>query len=96
MTLRTPNTKLMTAETAVWLLLVAMTVVSWTIAAFTGSNDGGGATNLSLILIAFIKVRFIMLYFMEVRHGPFLLRLSCEAWLAIAALGLIAFLFGWL
>lgn len=48
----------------------------------------------SIVLIAVVKVRFVIWHFMEVRHGPSWLRWICDAWLvtlALIVLGLIRF-----
>lgn len=78
----------------VWGILVLTTLVSW----YLGTNPNAGAaaesiTDLSftvtagIVLIAVIKMRFVMWYFMEVRLGPSWLRHTCDAWLiAIIAL----------
>lgn len=87
------SSELKTPETIAWLALVAITCASWAM----GSNPGAMTRNLFLesallVVLAFFKVRLIILYFMEVRHGPVLLRLSCEAWLITSCLGMLFFL----
>lgn len=69
--------------TLVWTLLMLATGISWWMGA------GGSAffvpdikiLTAILIIIAFIKVRFVMGYFMEVRHAPLALRLACDVWI---------------
>lgn len=64
--------------TAIWLLLFAATMLSW------GSSYVGGEYHsiaALVIIIAFIKVRFIGLDFMELRYAPVPLRLIFEVWL---------------
>ena len=87
------SSELKAPETIVWLALVAITCVSWAM----GSNHGAMSRDVFLesallVVLAFFKVRLIILYFMEVRHGPVLLRLSCEAWLIASCLGMLFFL----
>jgi hypothetical protein len=77
--------------TAVWLLLVAATLFSWE-SAHVG-HDYRVATSLVLV-VAFIKVRFVGLEFMELRAAPLPLRLIFEAWLLLAC-GALLFLY-WL
>ena len=76
------NEVLRTKETAVWLLLMLITIVAWVL----GSNhsmlfDEPAGEAVVLMALAFFKVRLVIRYFMEVRHASFLLKLSFEAWL---------------
>lgn len=77
-----PRALLRHPATAVWLLLVFATGLSW----WFGTDHGGHAdqhplrTTAGLLLIAFIKVRFVILHFMEVRTAPLLIRLIGETW----------------
>ncbi len=48
-----------------------------------------------ILLVAFIKVRFVGLYFMELRHAPIPLRLVFEGWCLVvcsAVIGMFLFL----
>ena len=77
--------------TIVWLMLVTATGISWWLGTdHSGARDASQAT-ISIIVLSMMKVRFVILYFMEVRTAPIALRLSCEAWVAVvcgALLGL--------
>jgi caa(3)-type oxidase subunit IV len=76
-------TLLRTPATAVWVVLIAATIVTWTL----GTNHGLGNHTLAsmvILLIAFIKVRLVGLYFMELRDAPAVLRGLFEAYCAIA------------
>jgi hypothetical protein len=69
----------------VWLLLVVATLASW------GSARGADrrlATGAVLVL-AFAKVRFIGLEFMELRSAPPALRLAFEVWLLVVCTALL-------
>lgn len=70
----------------VWLVLVVATLASWTL----GAEDAGVARigSIAILLIAFIKVRLIGLYFMEVRNSPRALRIAFEIYV-IASWALI-------
>jgi heme/copper-type cytochrome/quinol oxidase subunit 4 len=68
-----------TAVTPVWLLLVAATIVSYILGADYGPGNHTAAT-VAVMTVAFIKVRFVGLYFMELRHAVPALRLAFEAW----------------
>lgn len=75
---------LLSRETAIWLLLVLLTCVSWWLV------EGAGAESIrhlppawitsAIFIMAFIKVRMVILDFMEIRHAPLLLRLLLEIW----------------
>ena len=72
--------------TAVWLLLVVATLFSWE-SAHVG-RDHRLATG-AVLVIAFIKVRFVGLEFMELRVAPLPLRLIFEAWVVLACAALL-------
>jgi hypothetical protein len=79
---------LRTRTTAVWLLLTAATVLSWSLGA-----DHGLA--IAILVIAFVKIRFVGLYFMELRCAPPALRAVLEIYclavfLTLSALFLLA------
>ena len=70
--------------TPIWLLLVAATGLSW----WMGSDGGAPETDFRLvstvlIAVAFIKVRFVLRYFMEVRTAALPLKLLADAWVVI-------------
>ena len=74
------------ATTYAWTVLSAITIVSWWLA--PGPTRGAPAVasvpiTLAVILLAFIKGRLIIRYFMEVRTAPRWLKLSTDAWLVI-------------
>lgn len=67
--------------TPVWLLLVCATALSW----WMGNDSAALGIELryvstALLVVAFIKVRFVIRFFMEVRHAPLALRLLADAW----------------
>ena len=73
------------AITAAWLVLSAITVVSWWLAP---GHSGGHASasvpiTVAAILLGFIKGRVIIRYFMEVRGAPGWLRHSTDLWLGV-------------
>lgn len=71
--------------TLVWIILSAATAASWTLGntsvAFADTSALAWDTSL-ILLLALVKVRLVLMHFMEVRHAPSGLRLLCEAWLA--------------
>jgi hypothetical protein len=74
--------------TRVWLGLLAATVVSWEF----GHASFGDPRNAGVVIlaIAFLKVRFVILDFMELRHAPLGMRLAGEAWAICVGSVLIA------
>lgn len=75
--------------TWVWLLLVGATLLSWEL------GHGFALTNLDhvrvgILAVAFIKVRYVILDFMEIRHAPRAMRLAAEIWTLVVCLALIA------
>lgn len=75
-------TLLRTRATAVWAILVLATVVSWTLGTHHVFNNFTAAS-VVILLIAFIKVRLVGLYFMELRTAPAALRILFEAYCAV-------------
>lgn len=80
----------------IWFVLMAATVASW----WMSMNSSGDAKDfltpeyavLCILLVAWVKVRFVVLDFMEVRHAPLPLRLALEAWMAFVVI-VLAFYF---
>jgi Prokaryotic Cytochrome C oxidase subunit IV len=62
----------------VWFVLIAATLLLWYLGAEHGVRDARLATVLILV-VAFIKWRFVGLYFMELRDAPVPLRVIFEA-----------------
>lgn len=72
------STILRQTASKVWLLLMAATIVTtWVL-----TKDGFPVrvATVAIVLIAAIKVRLVLLHFMELRHAPLPLRLVFEAW----------------
>ncbi|MGI9164689.1 MAG: cytochrome C oxidase subunit IV family protein [Mycobacterium sp.] len=74
-------------------LLLVVTVVSFWLTV----GDGAGALNergpiiwTQVVVLAFVKVRWVMLDFMELRSAPIKMRALCEAWGASLAAVLVA------
>jgi caa(3)-type oxidase subunit IV len=60
-----------------WLILVAATIVSWTVGAEHGT---GSLVAVVVLAIAALKVRLVGLDFMELRHAPVALRVVFETY----------------
>ena len=72
-------TFLRTPATAVWAVLVAATLASWAL----GTDrvvHGYTVASVAVLIIAFIKVRLVGLYFMELREAPTALRAVFETY----------------
>ena len=69
--------------TYAWLVLSAVTVVSWWLA--PGHTGGHAVANASITvavaLLGIVKGRIIIRYFMEVRTAPRWLKITTDAWL---------------
>jgi hypothetical protein len=71
--------------TYVWLILSAITVISWRLAP---GHPGGDAVasvpiTVAVVLLGFVKGRMIIRYFMEVRTAPRWLKVTTDAWLVV-------------
>lgn len=73
----------------VWLLLVLATGLSWQFGHGLGFGDRHHYATTAVLAIAFVKVRFVLLDFMELRTAPLPLRLVFEAWAVVACATLI-------
>jgi caa(3)-type oxidase subunit IV len=76
------TTLLRTPATAAWIVLILATIVSWTLGTTHGFNNYTLAS-VVILIIAFIKVRLVGLYFMELREAPTVLRGLFEAYCII-------------
>jgi heme/copper-type cytochrome/quinol oxidase subunit 4 len=72
--------------TIVWAALMLATCAStWLLSKDSVTPEV--ATVVAIMLIAAVKVRLVMRYFMEVRRAPLALRFICDGWLlAVTAL----------
>jgi len=86
---------LRTPASVVWIVLVAATAFSWTLGTDHGLGpDTQRLAGIAILAVAFIKVRFIGLYFMELREAPSVLRGVFELYCAaVGTLVLTLFLF---
>jgi len=75
-------------------VLITATGVSWTLGIQHGTHDHKLASVI-ILLIAFIKVRLVGMYFMELREAPNVLRGLFEAYCLIVCTLLVT-VFLWL
>jgi caa(3)-type oxidase subunit IV len=71
---------LRTRLTLVWFLLIALTLVSWWLGTDHGFGSDASAASVVVLAVAFMKARFVGLYFMELRDAPLVLRALFEAY----------------
>lgn len=70
---------------AVWGLLAAVTCLSW----WLGAGHGTTAATAAALAIAFVKVRFIGQWFMELRIAPSTLRWAFDGWVGVVGCALV-------
>ena len=68
--------------TLIWFVLIAATALSWEMGHGVGFDDIRYAS-IAIIVVSLVKVRFVILDFMEIRHAPAYMRIVGEAWCAI-------------
>lgn len=77
--------------TYAWIILSAITILSWWLAPAHGSPVGPSVPiTIAVVLLAFIKGRMIIRYFMEVRTAPRWLKLTTDGWLIVLWVGVLA------
>jgi Prokaryotic Cytochrome C oxidase subunit IV len=79
---------LRTPAAVVWAVLVLATLATWTL----GTQHGIGSHTLAsvlILLIAFIKLRLVGLYFMELREAPTVLRGLFEAYCVVVCTAVV-------
>ena len=83
--------------TYVWFFLAALTCLTW----FLGDGYDPASPELfkifsiSLLGLAFFKVRLVIMHFMEIGNAPVVLRLIFESWLlVICGILILLYLFG--
>lgn len=76
----------------VWLFLCVATAISWWLGtgSFDPNNPDRSFATISLMIVAFIKVRFVGIHFMELGHAPQPLRGLFEAWVLLVCASIIA------
>lgn len=72
---------------ALWAVMVALTLSSFTASESWFNHATVGIA--SVIVLAMIKVRFVVLDFMDVRYAPMLLRMILEVWIVCLTIALI-------
>lgn len=73
---------LLSRATLVWGLLVGATLLSWELGHGIGIESARLA-GVAILVITFIKVRFVILDFMELRDAPRWMRFVGEGWIVL-------------
>lgn len=71
-----------------WALLVVLTFLSFESGLTWFQQSGLGAA--LVILVALVKIRVVVLHFMEAKDAPWSLRAPLEAWIFLIGVGLLA------
>jgi caa(3)-type oxidase subunit IV len=77
--------------TYVWVVLSAVTIVTWLLGHAEGGYGRNATIAVSLVVlaIAFGKVYLIIRHFMEVRSSPRWLRIFADVWIVILAAAIV-------
>ena len=78
--------------TSVWILLSALTIVSWWLASTRagGESQASSWEAVAVLTIASVKARFVARDFMEVRHAPAWLQWSVDGWVVALLAAVVA------
>ena len=79
------NTLLTHHVSKIWLMLVAATGISWWMGGDHNSGLNAGQMASLVLIIALIKVRFVLRHFMEVNSAGRYLRMATDGWVVIVA-----------
>jgi hypothetical protein len=82
--------------TLVWLVLTVLTALSWYLAedyAVVHADALRGVT-VALFVVAFFKVRLVVMHFMEIATAPLALRAVFETWCVLVCAVLVALYLG--
>lgn len=81
--------------TIIWLFLGLLTCISWLLADnFSISVDGTHKwITATLMSLAFLKVRLVIMHFMEVSHAPTSLLCLFEVWSIVVCLSILVLYF---
>ena len=69
-----------------WILLTLATVLSW----WLDATQDGRWVGAVVLLVAFFKARLVLMVFMGVRWAGATTRRSCEAWVILACVSVLA------
>jgi hypothetical protein len=75
-----------TRASAVWLLLVTLTLSSWVLGTMQDSDGEDRGASLVIIVVAAFKIRCVGAYFMELGDAPGALRWTFEGYCVALAI----------
>jgi hypothetical protein len=75
--------------TIVWFILIFATGLSWQFGHGFGFGENYHFASVAILIVTFIKIRFVFLDFMELRAAPKGLRWLFEVWAVLASAILI-------
>ena len=71
---------LQSRATAIWVGLLVATGLSWQFGHGFGFGEKSHYATAAILIITFVKIRFVFLDFMELRTAPWPLRMAFEVW----------------
>lgn len=74
----------------VWGGIIALTLMSWEIVGVPETVATVPMGAIAILVLAFVKVRLVVLDLMEIRNAPLPLRLLLEGWIAGVCVAMIA------
>ena len=77
--------------TGIWAGLIVATGLSWQFGHGFGFGEKIHYATVAILMITFVKIRFVFLDFMELRTAPWPLRMAFEVWaisLCVTLIGL--------
>ncbi len=77
------------ASTPIWMLLILATGLSWWLGHGPEAADSRPYAATGLVVIAAIKIRLVVRYFMEVRDAPLALQWVMDGWLLAMCAGIL-------
>ena len=81
------NNTLKNPMTITWAVLVGITLLTWLLSQQSGAAfEKNQLITIGVLLVAALKCHLVIIQFMEVKHAPSWLRLSCAAWLSLIVL----------
>ena len=66
--------------TVIWVGLLVATGLSWQFGHGFGFGEKFHYATAAILIVTFVKIRFVFLDFMELRTAPWLLRMAFEVW----------------
>lgn len=66
--------------TGIWVGLIVATGLSWQFGHGFGFGEKSHYATAAILIITFVKIRFVFLDFMELRTAPLPLRIAFEVW----------------